>query len=165
MKEIPLTQGKFALVDDDDYEYLSQWKWCYDNGYAKRGQWNPVTKKIIQIFMHRVIMNAKKGEAVDHANHNTLNNKKYNLRICTYAQNMYNSKSNKNSSSKYKGVSWNKRCKKWQVYIIYEGKRINLGYYKDEEEAARVYDKAAIELFREFALPNFPRRVARRRLA
>ena len=162
MKKIKLTQGKFAIVDNEDYEWLNQWKWCYNSdGYTARGQWDPVTKKIITILMHRLIMNAKKGEEVDHANHNTLDNRKCNLRICTKFQNMQNSKLQKNRSSKYKGVCWHKDNKKWKAYITYEGKRIHLGYYDIEEEAARVYDKKAIELFGKFAYLNFPQRKSR----
>jgi len=155
-KRIPLTQGKFALVDEEDYEWLNQWKWYYNNGYAARDQWDPITKKQIKIRMHRIIMNAKEGEEVDHINHNGIDNQKYNLRVCTVSQNMQNSKSNKNSSSQYKGVSYNPMTQKCQVQIMYNGKFIYLGYYKDEEEAARAYDKAAIELFGEFACLNFP---------
>jgi len=156
VKRIPLTQGKFALVDEEDYEWLNQWKWYYNNGYAARDQWDPITKKQIKIRMHRIIMNAKEGEEVDHINHNGIDNQKYNLRVCTVSQNMQNSKSNKNSSSQYKGVSYNPMTQKCQVQIMYNGKFIYLGYYKDEEEAARAYDKAAIELFGEFACLNFP---------
>ena len=156
MKRISLSRGKFALVDNINYEYLNQWKWYYNNGYAARDQWDPITKKQIKIRMHRIIMNAKEGEEVDHINHNGIDNQKYNLRVCTVSQNMQNSKSNKNSSSQYKGVSYNPMTQKCQVQIMYNGKFIYLGYYKDEEEAARAYDKAAIELFGEFACLNFP---------
>ena len=161
MKRIPLTQGKFALVDEEDYEWLNQWKWHYNNGYATRNQWDPITKKQIKILMHRLIMKSSEDMQVDHANHNTLDNRKCNLRICTKFQNMQNSKLQKNRSSKYKGVCWHKDNKKWKAYITYEGKRIHLGYYDIEEEAARVYDKKAIELFGKFAYLNFPQRKSR----
>lgn len=153
MKEIPLTQGKIALVDDADYEYLTQWKWCaavMSKGlvYAKR------TNKGIQ--MHRIIMNASSGIEVDHIDRNGLNNVKTNLRICSHRQNMYNQsiKSNK-KASQYKGVHWNLRARKWYAMIRIEGKNKNLGYFFDELDAALVYDAAARIHHGEFARTNF----------
>ena len=98
MKRIPLTQGKFALVDEEDYEWLNQWKWHYNNGYATRNQWDPITKKQIKILMHRLIMKSSEDMQVDHANHNTLDNRKSNLRIVSYSNNLKNRKGkNKNN--------------------------------------------------------------------
>ena len=163
MKKIPLTQGKFALVDDADYEWLSKWKWCYHSrGYAARGQYNPVTKKITQIFMHRLIMNPLKSMIIDHVNHNGLDNRRCNLRICTREQNAYNSRSHKNSASQYKGVHWGKLTQNWRAEITCKGKRIHLGVYTNEKDAARAYDNKAIELFGVFAKPNLPRRIPRK---
>ena len=162
MKKIPLTRGKFALVDDEDYEWLNQWKWFYHNqGYAVRNQWNPVTKKSTKISMHREIMKPSKGMIVHHINHNGLDNQRCNLRVCTAAWHNQNSRPSKHNSSKYKGVSWDKRRKKWKAYITHKGKRINLGCYIDEEDAARAYDKKAIELYGKNARTNFPRRKSR----
>ena len=170
MKEIPLTRGRVALVDDEDYDYLMQWKW-YTNKtlqgkfYAARSLWNLITKKIKNVCMHRVIIDAKKGEEVDHKDGNGLNNQRGNLRLCTRAQNNANSKLQKNSTSGYKGATFDRHAQKWQAHIMYNRRHLFLGYYGTSEEAARAYDKKAIELFGEFARPNFPRRVARRKVA
>ena len=152
MKKIKLTQGKFALVDDVDYKWLNQWKWCamysYGNWYAMRG-------KRPQIFMHRLILNTPFGMDTDHINHNTLDNKHCNIRVCTHQQNSFNGKPRK-GTSKYKGVSWFKRDKKWRAYIVLNNKQIHLGYFISEIEAARTYDKAAIKHFGVYAFLNHP---------
>ena len=106
--------------------------------------------------MHRAILNAPKGLLVDHIDGNGLNNRKSNLRLCTFAQNAHNSRPRRNSSSRYKGVCWHKLKKKWTVSIYKGGKRTYLGYYDDEIEAALAYDRKAEELFGEFAYLNFP---------
>jgi len=151
---IPLTQGKFAIVHAEDYEWLSQYKWCalktHDNKfYAVRRKNNKT------IIMHRQIMNAPAGLVVDHIDGNGLNNRRTNLRICTQAQNIHNSRPRRNRSSKYKGVFWNKTNKKWIVTIHKGDKRIYLGGFDDEIEAALAYDRKATELFGEFAYLNF----------
>lgn len=161
-KRIPLTQGKFAIVDDEDFEYLNQFNWCANKigntYYAVRvlylggGRKNQKRKKI---FMHRQILNAQDGEEVDHRNHCTLDNRKQNIRFCTHSQNNQNRNPYKNTSSKFKGVSWNKRDKKWEVQIMLNGKTIHLGLFFDEIEAANAYDDKARELFSEFAKTNF----------
>ena len=156
MKKIPLTQGKVAFVDDEDYEEQSKYKWYCDNkSYAVRNHTDPVTKKQATILMHREIMKPPKGMIVHHIDHNVWNNQRCNLHIGTYEQNNQNRKPRKNCTSHYKGVCWCKRRKKWKAQICYKGKCINLGYYNIEEEAARTYDKKAIELFGEFAQINF----------
>jgi len=154
-KVIPLTQGKFAIVDADDYHRLVNYEWrCSMDGdsfYAFRRQ----GRKARKILMHRQIMRAPKGLVVDHIDRNGLNNRKSNLRLCTPAQNARNRGPNRNSSSRYKGVSWKKDCNKWYVRIKYEGRSVYLGRYDDETEAATAYDRKAQELFGEFAYLNF----------
>ena len=106
--------------------------------------------------MHRQIMIAPEGFVVDHIDGNSLNNRKTNLRICTQAQNIHNSRPRRNRSSKYKGVFWDKVNKKWSTNIRKGDKRIYLGGFDDEIEAAIAYDRKAAELFGEFAYLNFP---------
>ncbi len=160
MKKIPLTQGKFALVDDEDYDYLMQWKWCarWDknarNFYALRAS-SMKDGKRYPIHMHREILGLFHGDRklTDHRNHNGLDNRRNNLRLCTHSQNHQNQRINTNTSSMYKGVS---RCQgKWRVGIHNSGKKIHLGVYTSEIEAAKIYDARAKELFGEFAHTNF----------
>lgn len=156
---IPLTQGKFAIVDAEDYERLSKYKWYLKNlgynSYAYR------TDNYRKRAMHREIMNAPDGMVVDHIDGNGLNNSKSNLRICTQAQNVYNNRPKLNTSSKYKGVSFNKNEGKWKVTIKCKGEHFHLGWFRDEKKAARAYDKKAAELFGEFAYLNFPKKLGR----
>lgn len=156
VKEIPLTRGKVALVDDEDYERVMQYKWCThkdrNTWYATRTSYNP--KKSIPL--HRFIMNAKPGEEVDHINHNGLDDRRCNLRIVTRSQNHMNRGKMKNKcTSKYKGVYWFKNLNKWMVHIEINGKKMHVGLFNNEEEAARAYDKKAKELFGEYAYFNF----------
>jgi len=154
MKEIKLTQGKVALVDDEDYEELNQYKWYAQKGgnafYAAR----TALPSRSQIRMHRVIKKSPDDKEIDHRNHNGLDNRKENLRICTRSQNQYNQKLSKNSTSGHKGVSWKQQNKKWQAHITINGIRKYLGYYTAKEKARLAYNKAAKELFGEFALLN-----------
>lgn len=164
MKKIILTQGKFALVDDEDYDFLNQWKWCYSKSYKDLGyaiRFHYLTKSGKQqkrkvISMHRVIMNTPIGMYTDHINHNTLDNRKENLRICTPSQNHMNQRKFR-GKSKYKGVFWQKDCpiNPWGAIIRINKKGIYLGSFPSEERAARAYDEAAILNFKEFASLNF----------
>ena len=151
-KSIPLTQGKYALVDDDDYEWLNQWKWCLGSrGYAVRSVHNPHKT----ILMHREITLTPPGMDTDHINGIRVDNRKCNLRICTQTQNKLNVRIHKDNISGYKGVSWHKRTKKWRARITKEHKIINLGLFENKENAAHAYDSAAKELFGDFANTNF----------
>ena len=159
MKEIRLTQNKVAIVDEEDYEWLSQYKWHYHKGYAARTCRQTGKKRTV--YMHREIMNTPRGLVTDHINGNRLDNRKANLRICTRAQNNMNmikfrTRKKSKNASKYKGVYWNGGPKAtWSAEIRHNGKQIHLGYFQDEVEAAQAYDKAAIRLFDSFASPNF----------
>jgi hypothetical protein len=151
---IPLTQGKFAIVDAEDYDWLNQYNWCAGKNkgtfYAHRGS-NGKT-----VLMHREIMRAPKGVVCDHRNHNRLDNRKSNLRLCTPAQNQYNKRPKKGCASRYKGVAWRRDSEKWRAQIGYNHKKIHLGNFDHEIEAAMAYDDKAVELFGEFAYLNFP---------
>ena len=158
MKEIKLTQGKLALVDDEYFEYLNQFKWFAHkkkNGfYAERNIPIDNCKQKTQM-MHRIILgDIPKILDVDHIDGNGLNNQKYNLRSCTHQQNMMNRKSNKNTSSKYRGVTWDKKTRKWYVSIFTNYKRIYIGYFINEIEAALAYNKAALVAYGSFARLN-----------
>ena len=159
MKEIQLSQrgknrGKYvALVDDEDFELLNQYKWAAlkhgNTFYAKRNI--TVDGKQATQYMHGAIMN---GKGVDHKDHNGLNNQRSNLRLCNQSENVMNGSKSPNKSSIYKGVCYNKKANKWEVQIIINRNRIHLGLFDSEVEAARSYNAKAIELFCEFANLN-----------
>jgi hypothetical protein len=155
MKEIELTQGKVAIVDDEDYEYLNQWKWCAAKGnstyYAIRTiHFKDKTKRNVK--MHRCI-NGIAGYQIDHINHNGLDNRKSNLRVCDNKTNKYNSLKKKPGTSKYKGVSVRKDGR-ILAHIRVNKELIQLGRFKDEITAAKSYDSAALLYFKEFACIN-----------
>ncbi len=160
MRKIPLTQGRFALVDNADYKWLNRWKWCAERRqytyYAYRRS-HQIADKQINIRMHRMILGLKRGDKrqCDHRDHDGLNNQQSNLRICTVQQNSFNQTSKKVSSSKFKGVSWNKWACRWRVYIGHKGEVFHLGYFINEVEAAKAYDKAARKYHGGFASLNF----------
>jgi len=153
-KQIQLNNGVITIVDDEDYEYLNQWKWyllkSHTNYYAIRTQ-RP-ENKLLQL--HRIVMKAKKGEIIDHINGNKLDNRKSNLRICTQAQNNQNRKISKLNKSGYNGVSWSIRNKKWVAQIACENKKIHIGYYIDPIDAAKAFNNAAQKYHGEFAKLN-----------
>lgn len=159
MKEIPLTQGKVALVDDEDYEELSRYRWCFTmrkgarTGYAVRCLWKGGGRGTT-VPMHRVIMKAQKGQEVDHGDRSGLNNQKGNLRFVSRRQNIANKKKQSTNTSGYKGVHWKGEKKRWVASIGVNGKRKHIGYYDTKEQAALAYNRAAQEHFGEFACLN-----------
>ena len=152
MKEISLTQGKVALVDDDGYEWLNQWKWCFSKGYAIREK-QLAGGISVTIFMHRQILGLSKKDVFesDHVNGDSLNNRRCNLRACTRSENNQNRNINKGNVSGFKGVRWRSDVNKWQSRIGSNGKQKHLGYFTSPEIAHEAYCKAAIELHGEFA--------------
>ena len=161
MKLIKLTRGQHALVDDDMCEELIEFTWC--------AQWSPITKSFYavragrksdgllyrkHISMHRVIMDASKGMQVDHIDHNTLDNRRSNLRLCTTAQNAMNRGVSISNTSGYKGVGWDKVNTKWKAYIRVNTKLLHLGYFNSKNDAVRVWNLAARMYHGEFAYTN-----------
>lgn len=159
-KQVPLSQGKFALVDDEDFDRVSRLKWHISNSgtriYAKNVQW--VNGKSVGMYMHRFILGLKSPKIpVDHRNGDTLDNQKTNLRAATTSQNVANSSLRSVNRSGYKGVSFDKaHRRKWYASICVNGKTLCLGFYNTPVAAALAYDRAAIEHFGEFAKTNFP---------
>jgi hypothetical protein len=148
MKTIKLTNGEIAMVDDIDYDELNKWRWSISGGYALRR-----ISRVQVISMHRDILMPKDDKRVDHINGNKLDNQRHNLRIATHSQNMQNFVNPKNTSG-FRGVSYNVRLDSYQAEIRCDGKRKYLGVFKKPENAARAYDKAALELFGPNALTN-----------
>ena len=157
MKEIQLSQGKTALVDDADFEYLNQWRWsAYKSGktfYAHRKV--RINGKNRMISMHRLILGLTNRKLFcDHQNGNGLDNRRENIRIATPSQNQSNKDAMPKSTSKFMGVSFRKDTQKWQAAISYYGNNIHLGTFVNEVDAARRYNQAAIKVHREFARLN-----------
>lgn len=144
MKQIPLTKNKFVLVDDSDFEWLNQWKWCFHSGYAVRRMPFEASRFI---YMHRLIASPREDEQVDHINMDRLDNRRENLRVATKSQNMQNRGKQMNNTSGFKGVSLDKRKKnkKWRANIHIGTKDVSLGYFLTPEEAAIAYNMAALE--------------------
>ncbi|HNS22727.1 MAG TPA: AP2 domain-containing protein [Sedimentisphaerales bacterium] len=150
-QRIVLTNGMVAYVDACDYDQLSRYKWrLVSGGYAGRYE----SRKCV--LMHRQIMNPPDGMQVDHIRGNRLDKTRANLRVCTPAENARNRAKNAGSSSRYVGVFYNKQRSRWIVLIRVEGRYQFVGSFDDEEEAARAYDRAAVERLGEFARLNFP---------
>lgn len=152
MKLIPLTQSKFAIVDDCDYEILSKYKWHASQGkyavtWSREGNGNRY-----QIKMHRLILELTDNAfQVDHIDGNGLNNLRSNLRICNGSENLRNRGKQKNNKSGFKGVNFHRQTKKWRSEICIKGKSYHLGLFITPELAHEAYKKSSIELHGEFA--------------
>lgn len=152
--------GEFnVLVDEEDYEILSKYNWhirrCYSQNHECYYAGSHINKKLV--LMHRFLMGEPKGMVVDHINHDKLDNRKENLRVCTFSDNRKNNNSYKNNTSGYKGVLWYDYCKtpKWMAYIMVDNKQINLGYFDELEDAIRARNEAELSYFGDFAnMPN-----------
>ena len=159
-REIELTRGYIAIVDADDFERLIKHKWHVitpDNkrAYACRGVWDPEQKKMVgHIYMHREITGAKENDLVDHINHDTLDNRKENLRLTDDFGNAQNITLQSNNTSGCTGVNWDQKTKKWMARITIDCKGKFLGYFDRKEDAIREREKAELEHYGEFS-PKF----------
>lgn len=140
--------GRFALVDDGDFELVSAHKWNLMNGYA-------ATKIAgVTVKMHRLILGLTDPDAwVDHVNRKRLDNQRGNLRVCDAAQNARNASTRTDNSSGVRGVSWHSRYGKWQAYITSDGRRKNLGYFDNKDDAISARQRAER---REWPLDHIP---------
>jgi len=176
-RRIPLTLGKFAIVDPEDYERLRTYKWHAHQSvhtfYAVHSLTNGKKEPRRNLQMHNLVIDVPPGMYCDHINHNGLDNRKANLRPASRTQNVWHRRKftrrtsggfkpsrsgpdGKPSRSKYKGVDWASDMNRWRARIRVNGKRISLGSFKDEIEAAKAYDRAAKKYHGQFASLNFP---------
>ena len=149
---IPLTKGKFAIIDDEDFELIKNSKWHYDNyGYAH------ATINYKQVRMHRLILGLKPKEIGDHINGDRLDNRRSNLRVCSFRENLTNKKISLRNKCGYKGVYLNSKSGKkvWRADVYSLGKKYYLGLFETKEEAAKAYDEGAKKHHGEFASLNF----------
>jgi len=169
---IPLSgkkgRGRFAVVDEDKFDLLSQYTWAFTGGYA--ACWYPRVflggKRVIpkgeeihafNIRMHRLILSPSENDSVDHINHDKLDNRICNLRVCSNQDNQRNAVLRVDSKSGFKGVTYreNRKAEKYRAYIRVNGTQVHIGFFPTALEAALAYDKAAIEKFGSFASTNF----------
>lgn len=148
MKKIPLGHGQFAIVDDEDYELVTQFKW-----HTMANSHSHHVYAATKLRMHRLIVKPPPGYMVDHINGDTLDNRRCNLRICTNAQNQQNTGS-RGGTSQYKGVSFQVKSGRWMAAFQYDGVRYYCGMWETEEDAARAVDKKRSEVAADFASKN-----------
>jgi hypothetical protein len=153
MKEIEISRGYCTMVDDEYYDEISKYKWCYSHGYAIRNS-SKINGKRKHIYMHRVINDTPTGLQTDHIDGNTLNNQKCNLRLATTQQNQHNRCTVESTTSIYKGVCYRKRDLVWIAKTKHYGKSIHLGTFKKESDAAIAYNNYAKDNFGEYARLN-----------
>jgi hypothetical protein len=156
--EIKLTLGLSAFIDADDFAWLSAFKWRAS--HSGRSKFYAVRSARIEgvernLYMHRVIADAPAGYDVDHVNGNSLDNRRCNLRVCTHAQNLRNARW-RGGTSQFKGVCWHPGAKAWEAYIRLDRRKLYLGCFASEVDAARAHDAVALKHFGEFARLNFP---------
>lgn len=158
MKMIWLTKGQFTLVDDEDFEYLSQWKWKatkIKNSYYATRSVHKKEGKFSTMFIHRIVLNVTdRNILIDHRDGNPLNNQKNNLRPANKSENAANQKARSGCTSKYLGVSWHKPLNKWKVNLQKDKVNRHIGYFASEQDAALAYNNAAKIFHGEFANLN-----------
>jgi HNH endonuclease/AP2 domain len=156
MKELILTKGGIAAVSDEDYDRLKDYRWRFDGQYVVRSYHvGPGKRDYRTQSLHREVMNAKKGQIIDHINHSTRDNTRDNLRFCTTAQNSRNAKTPSTNTSGYRGVHFHCAGRyRWTAAIRLDGKKYRIGAFSTKEQAALAYNLAAIALHGEFATLN-----------
>jgi hypothetical protein len=158
-RKIDLGEGKWTILDQEDYYRLNQFKWYVNgNGFKFYAFRNIIIGpgRTRMLSMHRDIMNSPKGLLVDHKNHDSLDNRRQNLRLATHSQNTCNKQSKRTGcSSKFRGVSYDKKRGYWNTQVVCEGKMVFFGRFKNEFDAAKAYDEAAKKHHGEFARLNF----------
>lgn len=149
MKKVKLSQNKLTLVENNDFKKVNQYKWFYQHGYAATHQ---VDGKFI--YLHRFLLDATKGDIVDHINRNKLDNRRSNLRFITQSQNVFNSKILTTNKSGYRGVYYKKDAKKWCARIEIAKKLHYLGYFNNPKEAAAAYNQKGLAELGIYAFQN-----------
>lgn len=152
MTKITLTKGFSALIDDEDFNFLSEFKWYHARDRRNHYAVTKIGGKAVS--MHRLLFMGHRGLEVDHVDMNGLNNQKSNLRLCTHRQNCLNQREAKSNKSGFKGVSWKKKNQKWVAQIKVRDKVLHLGLFSRAEDAARMYDVAAVKYHGSFAATN-----------
>lgn len=157
--EVPLPCGRSALVDAEDESLIRGYRWASHEGSRAttryvRASVRSADGKWTYVLMHRLILAVGPGVVVDHVNHDGLDNRRANLRVCSLTQNNGNRRLNRNNRSGFKGVYRDTRPGKWRAVLRVNGRARTLGRYASPEEAAKAYDEAAIAHFGEFALTN-----------
>lgn len=153
MRHIPLSQGKFAIIDEADFPEISSYKWYFHQGRAVRKPKTIDKKRTGFIWMHREIAKPDDDKVIDHINGNTLDNRRENLRICTRSQNQWNKSPRIKSFTRMKNIHWKKEKKRYAVRFQKFGKKIEFGYFKNLEEAIKVRNDAVLSVHEGFNPP------------
>jgi len=139
MKKIELTKGYITLVDNKDFNWINQWKWHYNHGYAMRKEWLYNRKKYRTVYMHRLINDTESELETDHINRDKLDNRRKNLRSVSKSVNQSNKGIQKNNTSGFTGIFFEKQRNKWRIRLSMNKKRVNFGSFKDLESAVSCY--------------------------
>jgi hypothetical protein len=142
---------KYAIIDDADFKQLSQYHWNVAGGKKGSGYYAAHRKGDKPVYMHRLIMDAPEGVEVDHINHNRLDNRRSNLRLCNSHQNKLNMKLRSDNTTGHKGLRWRDDVKSWRVNVKIQGKEIQVGYFKKKRDAIRARKEAEVIYYGEFA--------------
>lgn len=155
MKKVKISSrlhDKYALVDDEDFDTVSKYKWFISpQGYVWASDYSDGWRNKKTILLHRLILPVPPGYTVDHKDRNPLNNQRFNLRQASYSQNNMNTKTRSDNTSGHRGVYWEKRRNKWRVCINFKSRQIHVGQFSDKHDAIQAYQSKARELYGEYA--------------